>query len=41
MEERIKLDPRMVRCDCSCVIMFEPSKPDYKQKDSTGQIISK
>ena len=30
MQKRIELDKRFVRCDCSCVIMFEPSKPDYK-----------
>jgi len=36
MNKRVELDNRFVRCDCSCVIMFEPSKPDYKQKDDTG-----
>lgn len=41
MEVRITLDDRMVRCDCSCVIMFEPSKPDYKQKDESGKVISR
>jgi len=30
MEVRIELDPKIVRCDCGDVFMFEPSAPEYK-----------
>jgi len=33
MDQRIEHDPKMVRCECATVILFEPSKTDYKQKD--------
>lgn len=41
MEVSINFDPNMVRCSCDAIINFEPSKPDYAQKDETGQVISR
>ena len=30
MDERVKNDTSMVRCDCGMLLKVEPSKPDYK-----------
>ena len=41
MEIRVKMSPNLFKCvECKSVIMFEPSKPDYKQKDEQGKVIS-
>ena len=34
MDVRIEMSPNMFRCvECSSTIYFEPSKPNYQQKD--------
>lgn len=40
LNKRIEIDPKWVRCECSSVILFEPSKPEYKTKDEQGNLIS-
>lgn len=41
MDVRIQLDPNMVRCECSALILFEPSRADYNQKDDSGKLLTK
>lgn len=44
MEVIAQMDPNIMKCtnkDCGTLIFFQPSAPDYKQKDETGKVISK
>lgn len=42
MDARIEFNPNLFKCvECNSTISFEPSKPDYKQKDDKGQVLTK